>query len=72
MARPNLELLRKSLGLTQEELGDKLGYTKGFVCNIENGRRPGLKAARKLGQFFGNPWHEWLEEPEGAETGNPS
>ena len=31
--------LRKQLGLTQQELGDKLNVTKGSICSYENGTR---------------------------------
>jgi transcriptional regulator with XRE-family HTH domain len=35
----NLKKLRKKLGLTQSELGARLGISKSAVSRIENGKR---------------------------------
>lgn len=32
-----LKTLRKSLGLTQEEMGQRLGVTKTAICSLESG-----------------------------------
>ena len=34
-----LKALRKALGLTQEEMGHRLGVTKTAICSLESGRR---------------------------------
>lgn len=31
--------LRKQLGMTQEDLGNKVGKTKAYICSLENGKR---------------------------------
>ncbi|MFF0434620.1 helix-turn-helix domain-containing protein [Streptomyces sp. NPDC004327] len=34
-----LKLLRERAGLTQRELGDRLGYSKDLISSVERGRR---------------------------------
>lgn len=50
----NLKIYRQNLGLTQAELGEKLGnLPKQFVSNMENGIRPiSKKTALKLSKIF--------------------
>jgi DNA-binding XRE family transcriptional regulator len=50
----NLKIYRQNLGLTQEQLGAKLGnLPKQFVSNMENGIRPiSKKTALKLSKIF--------------------
>jgi len=50
----NLKIYRQNLGLTQEQLGARLGdLPKQFVSNMENGIRPiSKKTALKLSKIF--------------------
>ena len=50
----NLKIYRQNMGLTQEQLGAKLGgLQKQFVSNMESGIRPiSKKTAIKLGKLF--------------------
>ena len=50
----NLKIYRQNLGLTQAQLGEKLGnLPKQFVSNMENGIRPiSKKTALKLAKIF--------------------
>jgi len=50
----NLKIYRQNVGLTQEQLGAKLGdLPKQFVSNMENGIRPiSKKTALRLAKFF--------------------
>ncbi len=50
----NLKIYRQNLGLTQEQLGARLGnLPKQFVSNMENGIRPiSKKTALKLSRIF--------------------
>ena len=50
----SLKIYRQNMGLTQEQLGAKLGgLPKQFVSNMENGIRPiSKKTAIKLGKLF--------------------
>ena len=54
-SEPN-ELIRKfrsTLGLSQEEFAQKLGYTQGYIADLERGRqRPSRKFWEKLNQIF--------------------
>lgn len=39
--RNNLIKLRVDLGLTQQEMGSLVGYTRGQWCNVEKAKRKG-------------------------------
>ncbi|MFC1585072.1 helix-turn-helix transcriptional regulator, partial [Fibrobacterota bacterium] len=48
-----LKIYRENLSLTQEELGDKIGVSKNYVSDMENGRRTISKEKAKLfGKMF--------------------
>ena len=49
-----LEAVRAAEGLTQDEFGDKLGLTRGRVCDYEKGRRMVTpKMAAAIAKQFG-------------------
>ncbi len=43
---------RRSLGLTQKELGAELGISESHVCRIENGYRPSRKLVIRLADLL--------------------
>jgi len=60
--------LRTDLDLTFEQLGEKLGCTKGHAFDLCSGRRTVTQPiAVKLEALSGRPWHEWMPQPEAAE-----
>lgn len=49
----NIAFYRRSLNLTQKQLGDKLGLASNTIANYENGtREPSLDLVVKLAKFF--------------------
>ena len=50
----NLKQLRKSRGMTQEELGAKVGLSKAVVSKYENGMGyPSFDVLVRIAQYFG-------------------
>ena len=55
----DLKSKRESAGLTQEELGRKLGISRQAVSLLENGtNKPTVENAKKLGEILGFNWTE--------------
>ena len=51
--REKLVKIRKELKWTQEELADKVGISRAYLANIENGKHtPSLKVASKLSSLL--------------------
>ncbi len=49
----NLRFYRKFTGMTQPELAKKLGTSKQFISDMENGRKPiSKKTAKELAAVF--------------------
>ena len=49
----NLEKFRKQLGITQEELADKLEVSRQTIGSLENGRyNPSILLAFKISRLF--------------------
>ncbi|MBI2613317.1 MAG: helix-turn-helix transcriptional regulator [Candidatus Levybacteria bacterium] len=48
-----IEKLRKSKGLTQEELAVKAGLHRAYFWDIENGRNISIKTAYKIARALG-------------------
>ena len=48
-----LSALRKQKGLSQYELADRLGYSRGQIANYEQGKRePDYETLQKIADFF--------------------
>lgn len=66
--------LRKSLGLTQVEFGEKIAVAQGYLTNIESGRREVTEKIIKLICATFNVDYFWLTTGEGQmfhESSNP-
>jgi transcriptional regulator with XRE-family HTH domain len=51
-----LRTLRKRHGLTQQQLGEQFGLSKGFIKNLEYGyRKLSIPYLLKMSDFFGVP-----------------
>ncbi|NMC84684.1 MAG: helix-turn-helix transcriptional regulator [Anaerolineaceae bacterium] len=60
-----LEELRKTRGLTQEELADRLEVSRQTIISLENGRyNPSLILAFKIAKLFGLSIEEVFLYPE--------
>lgn len=60
-----IDLLKKreEAGLTQEELGRKLGISRQAVSMIEIGKNtPRVSTAKKLGEILGFDWTELFDD----------
>lgn len=70
----NVRMHREKLGLTQDELGAKVGLTGSSVSQWEAGRaKPRVSALHKLSELFGVSTSELLgEEPEKASSVRPT
>ena len=54
---------REEAGLTQEELGRKLGISRQAVSSIESGKNtPRVTTAKKLGEILGFDWTELFND----------
>lgn len=55
--------LRKSAGLTLEELSDRSGFTKGYLSKIENGRQtPPIGSLSRIAQALGTDIAAFFQE----------
>ena len=64
--------LRKQQGLTQEELGSRIGMTQSQVCLIEKSGTDRISVVKVFARYYGIDWLELLrmaEGNEGAEDG---
>ena len=63
--------LRKQAGLTQEQLAERLGRGKSYICNIERGtRKTTLENVPDLAEALGVSIGE-LVDPDDVEPSNP-
>ena len=62
-----IEEMRKSLGLTQEELADRLEVSRQTIGSLENGRyNPSIELAFRVARYFGTTIEEiFLYEGDG-------
>lgn len=59
-----LKELRTDLGLTQQELGDKLGVSRQAIIALETSKHiPSLDLAYRIAALFGKPLEEIWENP---------
>lgn len=59
----NVRLLRKQAGLSQEELAFQAEMKRGYVSDLERGKRnPSVKALGRLAHALGVPPSRLLEE----------
>jgi len=57
-----LKELREEKGLSQQKLGELLGFDQKTISNYEVGRtEPGIKTIKKFCRFFGVTADEFLE-----------
>lgn len=57
-----LEDLRKSLGLTQEEVADKAEVNRSYIAKIEAGQTPSVRVAKRIGSVLGFSWQKFFED----------
>jgi transcriptional regulator with XRE-family HTH domain len=66
MRRKWLQEARVSAGLTQAQVSDHLGMSRGMYYCIESGRRrPSPEKARRLGDLLDVDWTKFYEEDDG-------
>lgn len=54
--------LRKSAGLTQQNIADRLNITRQMVSAIENGdANPSVNIAKSLAEILNCPWTKFFE-----------
>ena len=63
--RKRIGQLRKSLGLTQKQFGEKIGVQRGTVTNYELGRNIATETVRLMISKIYGVRREWLETGEG-------
>jgi transcriptional regulator with XRE-family HTH domain len=57
---------RKNLGLTQIQLGEKIGVAGNSICYYESGKRnPNIAVLKKLAAFFNCTVDDLLNDTEG-------
>lgn len=47
---------RKLLKLSQQQVADETGIERSYYTKIENGLRPSVKVAQRLGEVLGIDW----------------
>lgn len=59
----DIKQLRKAKGLTQSELGEKIGVVTQSICSYEKGVvEPSVQVAKALGKELGFNWWELYED----------
>lgn len=52
---------RKKMNLTQDDVAERVGISRAYLANIENGKNnPSLEVAHKLSVLFGKSINELL------------
>lgn len=53
--------LRKQQGFTQEKIAGKINTTRQLISAIENGSRPSVETAKKLGNILEFDWTRFFD-----------
>lgn len=61
-----VKMIRKSLGLTQSEFGEKIDVAQGYLTNIENGKRDVTEKILKLICSIYNVSEDWFRNGTGS------
>ncbi len=56
-----MAIRRMELGMSQQQLAEKVGIGYTQILNIEKGRNTSKETAMKLGEILGVPWTRWFE-----------
>ncbi len=65
----DMAALRKAHGLTQMELGERVGIAQRTVAAYESGeRRPSIDVAQRLAKELGAAWPDFFDESEEPES----
>lgn len=57
-----LEDIRKSKGMTHQEVADQIGVSRQYYGFIENGKGLSVDVAKKLGNLFDFDWTIFFED----------
>jgi DNA-binding XRE family transcriptional regulator len=58
----NLAEVRKAAGMTQADLGKRVGVVRQAIGNIETGlSKPSIKVAKRIGSVLNFDWTEFFE-----------
>ena len=55
-----LKVLRAQHGLTQAQLGSRVGITGPAICEIERGKVLGCKTLMRVAELYGGEWLELI------------
>lgn len=59
----DLQGIRNRAGMTQQQLADHIGVTRGQIANIETGvSTPSVRTAKLLGNALGFDWTKFYED----------
>ncbi|GGG18764.1 hypothetical protein GCM10007425_11570 [Lysinibacillus alkalisoli] len=61
MFTATLKKQRLKLNLSQQEVALKIGIDRSYYCKIENGLRPSVKVAQKIGKLLQVDWYIFFE-----------
>lgn len=50
-----LKQARLSLGVQSKQVAEALGISEQYYCEIENGRTPSFRTAKRIAEHFGMP-----------------
>ena len=68
MTKDELKALRAKLGLTQEQMGDRLGISRDAVYSLECGRNNMSRPVEMLANLLANPPQDQLREAQAVQA----